>query len=105
MYSLDAISAVFTVLFKGKNGEVCNASNPDTFLTVKDLANYVFSKFNPDICIEFSGEDTSVTEGYLPQRSLVQKVDKLKNLGWEILTDLEYIYEVDIERFKQKVKR
>lgn len=105
MYSLDAISAVFTVLFKGKNGEVYNASNPNTFLTVKDLANYVFGKFNPDICIEFSGADTSVSDGYLPQRSLLQKVDKLKNLGWEILTDLEYIYEVDIERFKQKVKR
>lgn len=100
MYSLDAISAVFTVLFKGENGEAYNASNPDTFLAVKDLANYIFGKFNPNVCVEFAERDISVSEGYLPQRSLVQKVDKLRNLGWEVLTELDHIYEIDIERFK-----
>ena len=51
LYSLDAISAIFTVLLKGENGEAYNASNPDTFLTVRDLADRVFQKFNPSIKI------------------------------------------------------
>ena len=37
MYSLDAVTAIFTVLFKGKAGEAYNASNSDNFITVKEL--------------------------------------------------------------------
>ncbi|MCH5272387.1 MAG: NAD(P)-dependent oxidoreductase [Lachnospiraceae bacterium] len=102
MFSLDAISAIFTVLFKGEKGQAYNASNPNTFLTVKDLANHVFSKFNPNICIEFANTDISVSEGYLPKRTLLQKIDKLENLGWYPMTELDRIYSIDIERFSKK---
>lgn len=99
MYSLDAISAIFFVLFKGKSGEAYNASNPDTFMTIKDLANHLFAKFAPDVKIEFADLDASVAQGYLPKRSLVQSVQKLEALGWKTLTDLHEIYRIDIERF------
>ena len=99
MYSLDAISAIFTVLFKGQKGEAYNASNPDTFITVKDLANSVFEMFAPDVKIVYEIEDNSVSQGYLPTRTLVQNIDKLKKLGWKPITDLKTIYEIDIERF------
>lgn len=101
MYSLDAVSAIFTVLFKGKKGEAYNASNPDMFITIKDLANYLFGKFNPNIKVVFAEDQAKKTDGFLPHRTLVQSIDKLKSLGWEPKTDLDHIYEVDIERFSK----
>ena len=102
MYSLDAISAVFTVLFKGAKGEAYNASNPGTFMTVRDLASYVFAKFRPELKVEFPAADTSVAEGYLPKRTLIQSIEKLQALGWEPMADMEHIYEVDIKRFQNQ---
>lgn len=103
MYSLDAIAAMFTVLTKGKAGEAYNTSNPSTFITVRDLALGLFEKFNPSIGVEFAEQDTAVSEGYLPQRSLLQDISKIKELGWEPITPLERIYEIDIERFIKQV--
>lgn len=103
MYSLDAIAAMFTVLIKGKAGEAYNTSNSDTFMPVRDLAQRLFEKFNPSIQVEFAGQDTAVSEGYLPQRSLLQDISKIESLGWEPITPLEKIYEVDIERFTMHV--
>lgn len=99
LYTLDAVSAVFTVLFKGKKGEAYNASNPSTFYTVKDLASHLFDTFKPELSIEYAASDVSVQEGYLPKRSLLTDINKIKQLGWEPKTELEHIYEVDIRRF------
>lgn len=101
MYSLDAVTAIFTVLFKGEKGEAYNASNPDTFMTVKDLADYVFKLFNSNIKIEFEQEQAKKSDGFLPHRTLVQDCTKLKALGWAPQGSLEHIYKVDIERFSQ----
>ena len=101
MYSLDATSAIFTVLFRGEKGEAYNASNPDTFITVKDLANYLFETFNPNIKVVFAQDQAKKSDGFLPHRTLVQDISKLKKLGWEPKTNLKRIYEIDIERFSQ----
>lgn len=99
LYTLDAVSAVFTVLFKGRKGEAYNASDPSTFYTVKDLAGHLFDTFKPELSIEYTASDVSVQEGYLPRRSLLLDNSKLRKLGWEPKTELEHIYEVDIRRF------
>ncbi len=100
MYSLDAVSAILTVLFKGERGQAYNATNPETFMSVKELANLVFSKFKPGISVEYPKIDTSVAEGYLPKRTLLQNIEKIKALGWYPMADLEHIYAVDIDRFQ-----
>lgn len=102
LYSLDAVSAIFTVLFKGGKGEAYNASNPDTFITVKDLAYHVAEKFNNSINIVFETQQNNKNEGFLPHRSLVQDCTKLMKLGWKPISDLDHIYKVDIERFSKQ---
>lgn len=98
LYSLDAVSAIFTVLFKGEKGQAYNASNPETFMTVKDMANHLFHLFAPELEIVFEkGVDTAAM-GFLPKRMLVQDIGKIRRLGWEPKTSLEEIYRVDIER-------
>lgn len=99
IYTMDALSAVFTVLFKGHAGEAYNATNPDTFETVKDRAYKAFAKFNPNVKVVFAKQDTSTALGYLPQRILQEDITKISELGWKPYAAIDDIYEVDLKRF------
>lgn len=102
IYTMDALSAVLTVLFKGKAGEAYNATNPDTYETVKDRAYKAFAKFNPNVTIDFAEQDTSMAAGYLPQRALQEDITKISELGWRPLASMDDIYEIDLKRFSGK---
>ncbi len=101
IYSLDCISAILTVLFKGISGEAYNATNPETFCSVKDRAYNAFKDFNPKLTIEFSTFDEAVKLGYLPKRQLLEDISKIESLGWNPTADMKYIYNIDIERFSK----
>ncbi|NBK80354.1 NAD(P)-dependent oxidoreductase [bacterium D16-76] len=100
LYSLDAIAAIFTVLFKGKKGHAYNATNPDTFMTIKAMANTLFAKFAPERKIIFDQAVDTAAMGFLPRRKLQQDISKIRQLGWEPKTSLEEIYQIDIDRLK-----
>lgn len=101
LYSLDAVAAVFTVLLKGMSGEVYNATNPETFISLKELAEHIFQKYCPGIKIEYDIQDIKTT-GFLPPFSFVQDNTKLEKLGWMPMKGIDDIYAVDIERFSNK---
>lgn len=98
IYSLDAISAMFTVLLKGCSGEVYNATNPDTFMALRDLATYLFDKYCPGVRVEYDVQDAKKL-GFLPPFSFVQDIRKLNELGWNPIKDIDDIYAIDIARF------
>jgi nucleoside-diphosphate-sugar epimerase len=100
VYTLDVISALLTILLKGEKGNAYNVSNPDTFMSIYDRANYLFDNFNKNCKVEIAEEDTSINAGFLPKRQLKHNVDKLVKLGWEARTSLYDIYRIDTERFK-----
>lgn len=102
IYSLDAVSAVLTVMTKGQAGEAYNATNPDTFCSVKDRAYAAFAEFNPDVTVEFAPEDNSRQSGYLPKRALCEDITKIGSLGWKPYADMTYIYRIDIDRFHER---
>lgn len=101
VYTLDAVSGILTVLFKGNPGEVYNITNPEIYLTMKDLVEYLFKVYTPDLKIEYDIQDVSKT-GYLPHLEFTQDISKLNSLGWKPITPLSKIYEVDLDRFKEK---
>lgn len=102
IYTMDAVSAVLTVLFKGRAGEAYNATNPDTYETVKDRAYKTFAKFNQNVTVIFAEQDISSASGYLPQRALQENITKICELGWKPLVDMDEIYEIDIQRFSKR---
>lgn len=98
VYTLDAISGIFVALFKGTSGEAYNVTNPRTYLSMKDLAEYVFKNFKPGVKIIYDIQDVGKT-GYLPYLSFTQDIAKISKLGWKPLTDLQRIYEIDLRRY------
>lgn len=101
VYTLDAVSGILTVLFRGEKGEVYNITNPQTYISMKELAEKIFNVFNPQLEIEYDIMPESIT-GYLPHLSLVQDVEKIGKIGWKPITSLEEIYRIDIERWKNE---
>lgn len=85
-YIRQAVEAICLVDFKGKNGNIYNASNYS--FTVHDIKDYLYKCFvkrNPEIEYIDDIDDTSVIEsGYEGLSNL-----KIKNLGWENVTPLK----------------
>lgn len=73
---------MFLILFKGTGGEAYNITDPATFMTVKDLTELLFNRFNDKLYIDYDIQDVSKT-GYLAHLSFTQNIDKIKALGWE----------------------
>lgn len=98
IYTLDAISAVLTVLFKGEPGQAYNATDPETYTTVRNRAESLFNKFQPDLSVFIPEEDTSLAKGYLPQRAFLEDISNIKKLGWKPITPFEVLIKNDIKR-------
>ena len=101
LYSLDAISAILTVLTRGEKGTVYNATNPESFMSIKDLAERIFKRYCPELKVIYDIEDNAVN-GFLPTFSFVQDNGKLEALNWKPIKSVEDIYAIDKERFSEK---
>lgn len=90
LYSADAITAILTVLLKGKFGNIYTAANPQTFATIRETAEMVAGKITEGkIKVVF---DIDVPAEYAPNLNLNLNVDKLCSLGWKPVVGLEDSY-------------
>lgn len=72
----DACLSILAVAFLGKNGEIYNVSNPETFRTIEGLAKE-FLKFNKKSSIKFLKQENSK---YPPNTHCKLNIDKLISL-------------------------
>lgn len=88
-YTTDCISAILYILLKGENGEAYNVANQDTYISIRDMAEFLRDNFNPqiDVCIESHPE-----MGYAPVTKLHLSSEKLMALGWKPKYGLKEIY-------------
>lgn len=78
-YTTDAVSAILYILFKGQKGNVYNVANENTYISARDMAEFVRVNFNPSIKLRVELKNDM---GYAPVTKLNLSTEKLKGLGW-----------------------
>lgn len=89
-YTIDAISAIFYILLKGKDGESYNVANENTYISIIDMAKFLCKEFNNKIKPVIEIKDGM---GYSPDTMLRLDTTKLRNLGWNSMYDLHEMFE------------
>lgn len=79
-YVADCVSAILTVLARGKSGEAYNSANPDSVITIAGLAQAIAEAAGTHVVFQ------NPTEGELAHRSPIARqvlsAEKLGALGW-----------------------
>ena len=89
-YTTDCVSAILYILLRGQNGEAYNVANPDTYISIRDLAFFVKQHFNPSINVRI---ELNENMGYAPVTKLRLSTEKLRNLCWQPQYDLKGIFD------------
>lgn len=97
-YTTDCISAILYILLRGRNGEAYNVANDDTYISIKDLAEFLRDNFNPSIKVKV---EMHPEMGYAPVTKLRLSSDKLRSLGWKPQYGLKEIFEQLIAYLKE----
>lgn len=98
LYIADAVSAILTVLARGKRGEAYNAANEDTYCSIYEMARLVADTFGDGKIKVRICETYDISKfGYAPTLKMNLCADKLKGLGWRAETDLIQAYAALIE--------
>lgn len=78
----DAVEAICVLLVKGEDGLAYNVANPETYCTIREMAEFVSREFSGGksrVVIDL--EDTNA-RGYLPSFKMKLNVKRLESLGW-----------------------
>ncbi len=79
-YSLDCASAILTVLINGENGNAYNISNPDSIITISEIAKKIAEAAGMEIAYE-NPEDAE-SKGYNLMSNSSLDSEKLEKLNW-----------------------
>lgn len=98
--SEDAVDAIFTILYKGKEGEAYNVVNEANTMCIRDMAELVADQLaGGRIQVRTELEDPDKT-GYAPDTGLRLSGEKLRRLGWQPTKGLAGMYQDVIQELK-----
>lgn len=86
-YVLDAVDALFKILFEGQTGEIYNIANEKSIITISELAHTIAALSGARVV--FRIPDSIEQGGYSQQQNCVLSNRKLKALGWNGRYDIE----------------
>ena len=86
-YTLDCAAAVLTVLLKGQKGEAYNISNPESVVSIRDLADMLARCGGRKIVFEHPSDAEQKSYNLMDNSSL--DAERLLELGWTPEYDLE----------------
>lgn len=99
-YTTDTISALLTIATKGTCGEVYNVANPDTNMSIKDMAKLVAISFGNNKVKVIQSSNNQPATCYSPENKISLNVDKLLKLNWKPKYNLKQIYERLIQSYR-----
>lgn len=88
LYTTDAVEALLYILLKGENGEAYNVANDASYISIRQMAEFLRDTFNPSIQVRLELGDY----GYMPPTKLRLTSEKVRNLGWKPNYDLEQMF-------------
>ncbi|MBR4289531.1 MAG: NAD(P)-dependent oxidoreductase [Oscillospiraceae bacterium] len=92
LHTMDAVTAILTVLLKGEAGQVYNAANPGNYCSIRQMAELVAQKLaNGEIAVTVNTFPEAAAK-YPPTHKWNLSADKLMALGWHPTADLEQMY-------------
>lgn len=93
LYTVDAATAILTVLTKGKNGSAYNAANVDSYCTVKEMAEMLVNEFGTEKQKVVINASSDKTRGFNPSQQTYLDTNKISMLGWRCKHGLKDMYE------------
>lgn len=93
LYTMDAASAILTVLTKGESGTAYNAGNPETYCSVREMAEMVVSLFGEGSVNVSSEENFEKNKRFSPPHFYNLGIARISKLGWRPLKELREMYQ------------
>ncbi len=88
----DAVNAVFTILYCGRDGEAYNVVNEENTMSIREMAELAAGQTaGEQIKVKIELEDPNMT-GYAPDTGLKLSGEKLRQLGWHPSKNLAEMY-------------
>ena len=98
LYTADAVSAILTVLQKGNPGEAYTAANPETYCSIRDMAQMVADQVaGGAIQVVYDGSKDIKELGYADTLYMDLDIRKIEELGWYPTVKLLKMFERMIE--------
>lgn len=101
-YCLDCATAILTILLKGNRGEAYNISNPNSIISIAQMAQYFADFANVKLRFELPAEEEKKAFNPMNNSSLDSK--KLESLGWQPVFSKEDGFKYSIEIIKELEK-
>ena len=98
-YCLDCASATLAILLKGKTGEAYNISNPDSIISIAQMANYFADFAGTKLRFELPAEQEK--KAFNPMNNSSLDSTKLETLGWKAVFSKEEGFKHSIEILKE----
>ena len=87
VYVLDCVSAIITVLLNGESGKAYNVSNPDSVVTIRELAEQIAICSGKKVLFENASDEEKKGYNLMDNSSLDSS--KLIKLGWKGLFSMK----------------
>lgn len=97
-YTTDCVSAILYILLKGNKGEAYNVANSKTYISIRELAEFLRDNFNPNVRVILEEHPEM---GYAPVTKLHLSTEKLESLGWKPQYNLKDMFSRLIDYLKE----
>lgn len=92
LYTVDAVTALLTVLTRGENGTAYNAANKETYCSIKEMAEMVAAEFGQGKSRVVIDIPDVPNASYNPVCHVYLECGRLEQLGWLAKTGLMEMY-------------
>lgn len=93
VYTADAVSALLLLVARGEAGQAYNVSNEDTFISIREMAQMVATRFGDGRVKVSFVDDLEAAKLFRKGNTLILDSAKLRALGWRPSFGLEQMYE------------